>query len=178
MTTKPAKPATVKAVIAYAQQLRREGEQRARADVWAKPYMPSDAAARKLSQRLGPDGAISHMRARAAGQIRVEREEREEAERREARHARRQRQARRDLEARRSGLTVGQRIDHALAQLVTVSNVTAARLDGDRVRGGEQSHVPAFAGDVHGAARQRALDAADYIENLLDKARTRDATAA
>lgn len=178
MNGKTPKAATVKAVVRYAEQLRAEGEQRRRTDVWAKPYMPTDAAARKLCHRLSPDAAITNMRASAAQRIREEREEREAHEQRAARHARRQAQNRRDLAARRDDMTVGQRIDHALAQLTVVSNLPAARIDGDRVQGGEHSHVPTFAGDIHSAARQRALQAADYIESLLDNARVKDARAA
>lgn len=47
MTDKP----TVRAVVAYAEQLRAQADRKIAADPWADPYRPSEAAARKLAQR-------------------------------------------------------------------------------------------------------------------------------
>lgn len=166
MTDKP----TVKAVVAYAEQLRIQADRKVAADPWADPYRPSEAAARKLAQRrtnerireitamhltdderelllgdaphFGAQAALDELAARAAEQEAAERAQRERSERSLKRLQRHRAQDHRDQAARQRGLSPGQRLDHALARLAVVSDLPASRLDGDRVHGGDIRPIP------------------------------------
>jgi hypothetical protein len=167
--TEPAKP-TVKAVVAYAEQLRAEADRAALRDPYLDPYRPTEAAARKLAQRfthqrlreiealhvtdeerndlidqaphVGAQRALDDLKRRAAEQQHKAREDRERSDRALKRLRRHRQQDARDQAARRQGLSPGQRIDRVIRQLGVTSDVPAVRLDGDRVHGGDGPQLP------------------------------------
>lgn len=98
-----------------------------------------------------------------------------EGEHRDARHARRQRTAARDREAARKDLSIGQRIDQALASLATIQCATASgALDAVRVTGSrDESPLPKGPGDPAGKAKAIARDACRQVEDELESARRR-----
>ena len=132
------------------------------------------AEATAAARASAPAAAIEHLRRKAAVVDRKHREENIIAERALARHQRRQATHARDLEAMRAGRTLGQRLDATLAHLSTIASAPAAKVDSNRVRGGERNQQPPWAGDPHGYARDRAYQLVQHIEALLDAARNRD----
>lgn len=165
---------TVKAVVAYAAKLRVAAAAATAASPWARPYAPSEAAARKLSQRVGPAAALQVLRARA---LEAERRDRERDRRSDASLDLLARRRERDDKARarrRARRTLGQRLDAALAELATVCAAPAARVGGDVVHGGEGDRTPAWVGDPSATARKIAHDAVLAVERELDHARRRE----
>lgn len=142
MGKKAAKPApdspTVKAVLAYAQQLRDQAERYARRHPGEGDlYAPSEAAARKVSQQLGPEQALHELRVRArAREMQLEEQQaRAKAARREHHvHQSAAQRVRRELAAV-SSVTLGQRLDAALRGLDVLSETPAVRLDAEPVSG-------------------------------------------
>ncbi len=219
MPTEQASKPTVRAVVAYAEQLREEAVRRAAKDPWTEPYRPTEAAARKLTQRLtnqriadlarrfdagefttptgdldhdtynelvddaphhGAAAAIAELTRRAAEQLGAERAARERSERAALRLRKHHDQDARDQAARRKGMSPGQRIDIALANLHCVTDVSASRLDGDRVSGSTEQPLPvdsdgyAHLEDAFTIARRKVLALADELEQLLDGERRRN----
>lgn len=99
----------------------------------------------------------------------------QDTQHREARHARRQRTAARDRQAELANLTVGQRIDKALASLTTIQAAKASgALDTVRVSGSHDDNpVPMSPGDPAAKARAIARDACRQVEDELESARRR-----
>jgi hypothetical protein len=169
---------TVRAVVAYAEQLRDQAEKLMRADAFARPYYPTSASARRLSQRLGPEAALVRLRELA---LRHERRDRErDAESVVSLGRLRDRRANADSRRSRAlaGMRPGERVDRALAELATISAAPAAGIGGDVVHGGEGDHEPRWPGDPSAKARRIALDAARAVEGELEAARRRDLEAA
>jgi hypothetical protein len=191
---------TTAAVVAYALTLRRRAEQlmdpgSPSHDPYAKPYYPMTATAYQLVSRckrrliadLGPDptadqvadaearapaAAIEEMKFKAGQAERKRREDAEDSDRRDGRMARRQREAARDRDAARLGLTLGQRLDQALAGLATVAVPRGATLD-QKVSGTQQSDGPSWPGDPAAKARRAAHQAVRQVEEELESARRR-----
>lgn len=172
------KPPTVKAVIHYAAQLRTAGDREAARDCYASPYRPSEAAARKLSTRLGPAAAIDHLRKRAAMHDHQARENTETAQASLTRLTQRHLRDQRDRQARARGLTPGARIDQALASLAVISAAPATQMSSDTVHGGDKARTPKWHGDTYSQARARALACADQLERMLEECQRRDLTRA
>lgn len=167
---------TVKAVIAEAKRLRDQAERVKRSDPFAKPYEPSDATARGLSQRLGPEAAITELQRRSSEATATYREEEERSARARARLDRQQRVADAERKQRLSSMTIGQRLDEALAGLVMVGEARAAALDANRVSGGgAESHDPLRSRQEGRAERlrERALLLVAEMEDELPRARRR-----
>lgn len=168
-----AKPATVKAVLAYAAQLRREAEREIALDPFASPYAPTDASARKACSRLGPEAAIDSMRKRAAMHKYDARQHAVIADRSENVHKGRQRKHRETREKQRAHLTPGRRIDNAIARMSMVASSSGAQI-GQSVHGGTPSHIPPFTTDLADKARRIAIACVRQIEDLEDESKVRD----
>lgn len=167
------KPITVKAVVEYATQLRREADLEIAGDPYACPYRPTEAGARKMSARYGPQAAIENMRSHAAMHKRAEREHAQVAAASLTKHKARHRNFHDQVDRRRRHLRLGQRIDDAIGRLSLVASSSAATI-GQSVHGGTPNHSPAFSVDAADKARRIALKAVREIEALEDEARTRD----
>lgn len=161
---------TVAAVLAEARRIVRDARARMEVDPYARPYIPSDDAARKLSQIYGPEVAIAVLREREADRRGRQVEEDERSERAERDRAVQARAARREVEARRDDLTFGQRIDRALTRLRLVQVTPAVRLDADPVStgGGGGNAVPKLHGDTAGWAERRVDQLLRSLEDAAD----------
>jgi hypothetical protein len=156
---------TVKAVLAYAEQLRGRAERDRLADPYADPYAPSVAAARKVYQAAaatvrrndeaaGLERPAEEQNAEAATMAQAElasrvvlneretRRQREETHRSERRHARRQRIDRANRQAAQAGLSLGTRLDRVIAGLGLLSEISCAPLDSDRITGSPDRSRP------------------------------------
>lgn len=166
---------TIKAVLVEAQRLRDRAEAIRRNDVWAKPYSPSDATARKLSQNLGPDAAIETMRRHAADVDNEYREDQQRSERAAKRHDRHLQIVEATRRHNLAGLSVGQRLDRALRGLGAATTVPAQRLDTDRVTGSREKSQPPKADQSDSSRfRERALLLVMQAEDALDRATPAD----
>lgn len=191
---------TVAAVVAYADQLRIRAMRvmnpdSPQHDPYARPYYPTTAAARKLCQRkarelvraLGPDpsseaveqaeargpaAAKEEMAYKAARAERVYREQRERSDLSRKRSVRNQRRAARDREAQLEGLTLGARLDNALAEFAVVGAGPATQFE-PRISGSEERAGPGAPGDPAMKARIVARDAVAKVEDELESARRR-----
>lgn len=172
-----AKPPTVKAVVLYAAQLRLEAEREIISDPYACPYRPTEAAARKLSNRLGPEAAIDHLRKRAAMHGRKVREEQAVAHKSLTVHKARQANHRTATQKRRDKMSPGVRIDAAVARLSVIAAPASSAI-GQSVHGGTPDHAPAFTVDAADKARRLALICARQIEAIEDELRLRDVSQA
>lgn len=169
---------TVGAVIAEARRLCRAAATEMAADPYARPYAPSDDVARKLSQQYGPERAVEILRERAADRKRRAREQDEIADRAQKRHERHQRRNHRDTQARLAGLTLGARLDAALAGFSTLQSVPAARLNDSPVTDGgggkdNANPVPRLYDDTADKARRKARQLVAELEDLLERDRRR-----
>lgn len=174
---------TVKAVLAEAKRLREQAERTRRRDPFARPYDPSDATARGLSQRLGPEEAINELRRRGAQVDLEHREAEERSVRARARLDRQQRLADAQRRDRLSKMTIGQRLDEALSGLVVISEARAGQLDAAPVsRSPEESQVPLRFdedGDIRRSQdratrlRERALLLVAELEDEMPRTRRR-----
>jgi len=168
-----AKSPTVAAVVAYAAKLRGVADHQTAADPYAHPYRPSEAAARKLSQRLGPDGALEHLARQALKARTVQAEQETLASRAQGRHERHRKQSDRDADRERQGLSLGRRLDMALASLQVISSAPVGKPTGDTVHGGERDTRPPRSDDPGRRASQTATLAVRTVERELDLARRR-----
>lgn len=167
-------------------------------DPWAKPYAPSKEAAYKLCQRIAnrlerdlkatkptataaeiakerakaPRLAIQEMQMRASERTAAHRADMEADRRRRERLSRIQRNARDGREAAVSGLSPGQRIDRAIAQLSVVAAPAASTVEAP-VTGSREQPPPPFTIDPADKARERAVELARKLENDLDAAKRR-----
>lgn len=169
---KTAEQPTLKAVLAYAQTLHQRGESQKARDPWAKPYQPTEAAARRLNSEVGSARALEVLASRAAMADRGYREEAEIAKHSLERHKRRTQKTDRGREQERQGMTPGQRIDRALAAFSVVPAVGAAQI-GWSTKGSDKPGLTKH-GDPAGEAKYLALKAAREIEGLLDRHQRRD----
>ena len=167
------KKITVRAVVEYAKKLREEGQRELIGDPYASPFLPTEAAARRMSARLGPEAAIDNLRRRAAMHKRRVREEAQVAAVSLQRHKGRQRKMREARDKERGHLTPGARIDGAIARLSVVASPAGAKI-GQSVHGGTPDHTPAFCVDSADKARRIARKAVEEIEALEDELRVRD----
>ena len=167
------KPTTVKAVVEYAKQLRDEADRLELADPWACAFRPTEAAARRMSARLGPEAAIDNLRRRAAMHKRTHREDEQTAAVSLSKHKYRQKHYKDKREKERAHLSAGKRIDNAIARLSLVASPAGAQI-GQTVHGGTPDHTPAFTIDAADKARRMALLCARQIEALEDESRVRD----
>lgn len=188
---------TLNAVLAYARQLAQNADRAMAADPYAKPYRPSEAAAKRcyylhlaeVKRRdldhmdgLSPEiveiveqahiaeaatAALQTLAGRARKQEREKAEDDETSKRSLARLQRRRREAERDREQSRQGLSIGQRLDRALARFSVVPSVSAVEV-GWSTPSSESSGLPAYHGDSAGEAKHIALRAVREIEGLLD----------
>jgi hypothetical protein len=193
---------TVASVIAYADQIRRRAEamwnpDSPTYDPNAKPPYPTTAAVRQLCTRMahralnelapnatdddketawrrGPELAMAELARRVSEWDRQRQQDDHNAKQSRQNLWRVQRRAERDREAQRAGLTLGQRIDQALATLTTIPAPAAAALNTDRVHGGhDQSPVPRFPGDPAARARAIARDTVRQLEDEVENAKRR-----
>jgi hypothetical protein len=171
------KPASVKAVVEYAKQLRDEADRLEAADPWASAFRPTEAAARRMSARRGPEAAIDPLRRRAAKHKRQHREDEQTASVSLGKHKNRQQHYREKLEKERGHLSPGARIDGAIARLSLVASPAGAQI-GQSVHGGTPDHTPAFCVDAADKARRLALLCARQVEALEDELRVRDVSKA
>lgn len=164
------KTPTVRAVVEYAAKLRREAT--LIDDPYCNPYAPTEAAARKLSSRYGPESALDHMRARAALHAGERREAAQTAEWAGKRHERRKQQFARDQRSQRETLTLGQRLDQALAEAMVVSEVAASWAPGnDSAADSNAVHLPHSQGSLRESLHTQAEGTVRKIEARLDQAR-------
>ena len=193
---------TLKAVKDYAKKLHDESSRKVSGDVYAKPYFPplEEAALKKMVQRCatqaalkamdypaaspteveeakarGPELAIEFMRSKAA---QADAEARRDAERSAEslnRLAGLHKREKRKESSRRELLSPGQRIDQALRELATISQVPAVALDPDPVTGRKREWTgPRWLGDQLASARAEAVALAVKLEAKVDGARVRD----
>lgn len=167
------KPITVKAVVEYAAQLRREAERETTQDPFASPYRPTEAAARGMSNRVGPEEAVLYLRRRAAMHKRDARQHADVAAASLNKHKNRHRHIQEKRDKQRQHLSPGSRIDGAIARLSMVASTAAAQI-GQSVHGGTPDHRPAFSVDAADKARRVALSAVREIEALEDELKVRD----
>lgn len=189
--------ATVRAAVAYANQLRLKGDIEAARDPYASPYRPTEASARKLCARkaneavlelpadatpeqveqaraTGPARAIAYMAMRAKQHATDRAEQDEISHRAEQRLKRRQEQHRKHRDQERAHLSPGKRIDDAIARLSLVASPAAAKLGRDVGEDAEKDRTPAWSVDASSRARMIALRAVREIEALEDEMTTRD----
>lgn len=127
--------ATVKAVLAYAGQLRDRADAAQLLDPHVELYRPSNDAARKVSQQFGPAEALRVLARRAReAELRSE-EANERAKQGHLRLVSHQLAAAGARDAELAQLSLGQRLDVALLGLSTTSEVSAVRLDSEPVSG-------------------------------------------
>jgi hypothetical protein len=166
---------TVKAVLVYAAQLRERADAARLRDPHIEPYRPSNDAARKVSQKLGPEAALTELAKRAwLAEQRYEEGDEVAAAGRE-RLVRLQLVAAGERGAERERLTLGQRLDVAMLGLKLSSDVSAVQFDADPVSGGKPS------GGAPLSRRDRQLEDALYdvrraverLERELDGTRRR-----
>lgn len=169
---KPEGP-TIKAVLAEAQRLRERAEIVRDNDPWAKPYVPSDRLAYQLASQLGPEGAIAELRRRSDERDDEYRKESERSKR--SREALQQHHAAADEERERmlKPLTLGQRLDEALAALSLVSTAQAASLEPSVSAGKPDAHAPQPVENRVGSFADRALRLVVEIESELPRTRRR-----
>lgn len=180
---KPAQEApTLRAVTKYAAELRDAAEKARALDPNVELYAPSDAAARKVNQECcnrfgdedGPAEALKVLATRARlRELEIEENgARASAARRS--HLKHRLVAAGERDAELSRLSLGTRLDQALLGLRVVSEVSAVKLDGDRVKGGEKTRLPRLNGRLE---RDSLLAEATVIvcriERALDVARRR-----
>jgi hypothetical protein len=191
---------TVRAVLAYAEQLRSRAQREYTLDPYADPYAPSEAAARKVYQaaiatvRLNDrargierterervhEAAMTAQRELASRVVLQEREtrhQRETAVRSEKRHARRQRLDRADHQAAIAQMSLGIRLDRVLQALDLLSEARTQALNEDRVTGSpDRGGLPAFPrpSDRYSALREAARDLVFHLEEELAHARRRE----
>jgi hypothetical protein len=157
-------------VLAFAQLLRDKASHAQANDPWAKPYSPTDTAARKLFHRVGAKAAMSELATRALLAENSYRAQEEEALRARERHVAALRNADKETRKRREQMSYGRRIDDALAKLSMVSATPASVLESDHVSTNIKSEglVP---DDPMPRALTTARLAAEAIESELDAAR-------
>lgn len=197
MSPKPTRPGRGQAE-AFADRLRQDAMRKMLADPYAQPYWPTSAAVRQMCTRLaakavvelgpgaseeerelarrrGPALAIEWMAGKAASVDRAYSEAQQDAEHARKRHWRGQRRAQRDREARRSGLSAGQRIDKALTELSAIASAPAGKaLDQvQMITGKSESPGPMFPGDPAAKARAVVAQAVRVAEDELENARRR-----
>jgi hypothetical protein len=130
---------TVKAVLVYARTLRERASRARVADPYAEPYEISDAAARKVSQQLGPEGALTEIARRSKAHELRRSEAGARASHAAVEHRAHQLAVKGEREALAAARSLGQRLDAALHGLGLLSEAPTARLDGDRVSGSQAS---------------------------------------
>lgn len=197
MPTQQHKPATLNAVLEYARQLNLRADVATARDPYADPYRPTEAAAKRVfyhhfaevRRRDAADPEIetpdeiaqraeaSHLAlgtlAGRAWEKQCAKQEADQVSKRSLeRLQRRQRDTDRDRDQRRRGLTIGQRLDEALAAFSVVSSVNAAQVGWSTP--GVDRPVPTSSGDAGGEARDVALRAVREVESLLDAHQRRD----
>jgi hypothetical protein len=169
-------------------------------DPYARPYYPTTYAARKVyhdalaaiqredaallaaepdtlidaddQRHRAAERALATMATRARRRELEHADEELTAQRALDRHKRRQRQSAHDRDAVREGWTLGQRLDHALAQFSVIAAPGAAPV-GKQVGKGDPGGVSNH-GDPSGEAAYVARKLIRQVEELLDKARLRD----
>lgn len=165
----------MKAVLAYAAQLRERADAAKIRDPHVELYRPSNDAARKVSQQYGPERALQVLAERARrAELRYE-----EAETRSTAGMDRLRRLQLIVAGQRSvereRMTLGERLDLAMLGLKVVSDVSAPRLDADVVTGGKPgSGMPMSRRDKQlDDAMFDARRAVERLERELDSSRRR-----
>lgn len=199
--TAQAKSPTVKTVVAHAATLQAATHRLMQKDPFAAPWYPTDASARKRYQRelnrlreqRGIDAdmepvdeteleaeaarrAIAAMDQRAARDFIEYKEGEDQAAERRRIHRHGQRVAAEERDAEREGLSPGQRIDAALAELSVVCNAPqATAFDAPVVSGTGGGGLPELRkpGDPAGAARHRVIETVRFVEEQAEEARRR-----
>lgn len=196
MKPKP-QPYTLNAVLEYARTLNLRADIAVARDPYADPYRPTEGAAKRVfyhhyaeirrrddanPEITQPDEIAQRSEAAQlslqtlAGRIREKERGKQQddqiSKRSLERHQRRQREAAKDREQRRRGLTIGQRLDGALAAFSVVGSTSAAQI-GWSTPGGERG-LPASDGDAAGEAKYVALKMVREIEDLLDNHQRRN----
>lgn len=189
-------PMTINAVLDYAHKLGLRAELQVARNVWAKPYHPTQEAAKRLfytrlaeiRRRDGTDdtdeqqrdeaarAAVETLAARARDAEREQQEADQVSERSLLRLQKRHREAQRDREQQRNNMTVGQRLDAALAAFSVIPATGAAQV-GWSTPGSDRPGL-AKHGDPSGEAHYLAIKAVREIEDLLDRHRLRDVSKA
>lgn len=196
MKPKP-QPYTLNAVLEYARTLNLRADIAVARDPYADPYRPTEGAAKRVfyhhyaeirrrddanPEITQPDEIAQRSEAAQlslqtlAGRIREKERGKQQddqiSKRSLERHQRRQREAAKDREQRRRGLTIGQRLDGALAAFSVVGSTSAAQI-GWSTPGGERG-LPTSDGDAAGEAKYVALKMVREIEDLLDNHQRRN----
>lgn len=173
---------TQKAVLKYAAELRTAAEQARNGDPNADLYAPSDAAARKVCQQacnehgeeFGPAEALRILASRAYLKELEAKEAGARASAARNTHLKHRLVAAGERDAELSRMSLGARLDQALLGLKVLSEVSAVRLDGDRVKGGDKSRMPRLNGRLE---RDTLLADATVVvcrvERALEQARRR-----
>lgn len=160
---------TVKAVVAYAAKLRRETDRKRALDPHYKGYHPTDSAARKLSQRYGPQEAIRRMAAQAV--LLESAYEAQQAESAEARK-RLQRAHTAELDRRRVArrrVDPLQRILDVRSALAQIPDAPAAQMGEITAGGGEVRELRGVTDHV-AATNVHLMLCAERCEQILDRA--------
>jgi hypothetical protein len=172
----------LKAVLKYAAELRHAAEQARAGDPNMDLYAPSEAAARKVCQeacnRYGKDDGPAEALRTLASRARLRELEVEESHLRASQarsvHLRHRLVASGERDAELSRMSLGARLDQALLGLRVLSEVSAVRLDGDRVKGGERNGLPRL---IRKLERDTFVAEAEMllrrVEQALDQAKRR-----
>lgn len=191
---------TVRAVLAYAEQLRNRAQRERDLDPYADPYSPSEGAARKVYQAalalvrrndqadriertdeeradVAAGVALRELAARVVLQERATKEANVVSDRAEKRHARRQRQERAERQAAMAGLSLGTRLDRAVNALALLSETPAQSFSEEGVITStkERSGPPrqALPPDRYSTLLADARHLVHRLEEELDHARRR-----
>jgi hypothetical protein len=187
---------TAKSVLDYAARLRTQAQAIVAGDPYAEPYRPSEAAAKRLCQlkvkeRLlaleadhtpeeadrarsrGCEDALQELRWRSGHADRVRREQLVQDGYAEKRMKRIQEEARQEAQALRHMLTVGQRVDDAIAKLSVVASGPGVNWD-PKITGTREAQSPRFHGDPAERARSRALRLVKELERDVEQAQRRE----
>lgn len=195
MKPKTPQPHTLNAVLEYARTLNLRADIAVARDPYADPYRPTEAAARRvfythyatvrardelsatevdeIAQRSdAAQLALQTLAGRTREKERAKQQDDQTSKRALERHQRRQREAARDRDQRRRGLTIGQRLDEALARFSVIPSVGAAEI-GWSTPGTDQP-LPTSHGDTGGEAKYIALKVVRQVEDLLDNHQRRN----
>jgi hypothetical protein len=165
---------TVAAVREYARDLCHQAELARARDPFADPYAPSRDTAEKLSRQLGPAAALTELARRARSRELVAEEQGARASASRRAHQVHQLKAVGERVAESSRLSLGERLDRALAGLRMLSEAPTGRLDAEPVKGGDgAAGVPWLDSNVAAAVREDAKRVVERAERELEGSRRR-----
>lgn len=172
------KAVTVAAVVKLAADLRRNAEQRRRSDPYYRGHEPTEAAARKLSNRIGPEAALQHMRREAADVDAEYRDQQRRSEQTRRDHDRLRADSLTELRRLRSKMNLLERIAAVRNELAVIPDAPAAQLGGPTISGTKEAPTPPRVADPLSRVDGILLRAVESAERVADEATGRIRTGA